>query len=188
MADSARQAVGSPVVVAVARREGHHFSKAVVESITLVPGLGVAGDGHAGVTVQHRSRVRRDPTQPNLRQVHLIAGELLDELHGQGYQVAPGELGENITTRGLDLLALPCGARLEIGESVIELTGLRNPCWQIDDFRRGVLAAVLERWPDGTIVRKAGVMGVVVDGGDVRPGDAIRLMLPHPPLQSLAPV
>jgi MOSC domain-containing protein YiiM len=188
MTDSARQAVVSPVVVAVARREGHHFSKVVVESITLVPGLGVAGDGHAGVTVQHRSRVRRDPSQPNLRQVHLIAGELLDELRGQGYQVAPGELGENITTRGLDLLALPRGARLEIGEGVIEVTGLRNPCRQIDDFRRGVLAAVLQRRPDGTIVRKAGVMGVVVAGGEVRAGDAIRLMVPHPPLRSLEPV
>jgi MOSC domain-containing protein YiiM len=179
---------GSPVVAAVARREGHHFSKSVVSSIMLVAGIGVEDDGHAGATVQHRSRVRRDPTQPNLRQVHLIHGELLDELGEQGYDVAPAELGENITTRGLDLLALPRGARLHIGDGVVEVTGLRNPCYQIDQFRRGVLAAVVGRRPDGTVFRKAGVMGVVVAGGEIRPGDAIGVVLPEPPLLPLEPV
>lgn len=179
---------GPAVVVAVARREGHHFSKSVVGSITLVAGLGVEGDGHAGATVQHRSRVRRDPTQPNLRQVHLIPGELLDELGEQGYDVAPAQLGENITTRGLDLLTLPRGTRVSLGDGIIELTGLRNPCYQIDQFRRGVLAAVVGRREDGTVVRKAGVMAVVVHGGTVRPGDSIVVMLPAPPLEPLEPV
>ncbi len=188
MADIAAPFAGSPVVAAVARRAGHHFSKGVVASIMLVVGQGVEGDGHAGTTVQHRSRVRRDPTQPNLRQVHLIHGELLDELGAQGYDVAPAELGENITTRGLDLLGLPRGARLHMGEAVVEVTGLRNPCYQIDQFRRGVLAAVVGRGEDGTVVRKAGVMGVVVVAGEVRPGDPIIVLLPEPPLLALEPV
>jgi MOSC domain-containing protein YiiM len=176
------------VVHAVARREGHHFSKSVVASITLVEGLGVEGDGHAGATVQHRSRVLRDPTQPNLRQVHLIHGELLDELTVLGYEVAPAQLGENVTTRGLDLLALPRGARLHLGDGVIEVTGLRNPCYQIDQFRRGVLAAVIQRRDDGTVVRKAGVMAVVVRGGSVRAGDPIAVELPDQPWRPLEPV
>jgi MOSC domain-containing protein YiiM len=178
----------SPVVAAVARRAGHHFSKSVVETITLVEGLGVEGDGHAGATVQHRSRVRRDPTQPNLRQVHLIQGELLDELATNGYDVGPAQLGENITTRGLDLLALPCGTGLRLGDGVVEVTGLRNPCYQIDQFRRGVLAAVVARRDDGTVLRKAGIMAVVVQGGVVRAGDPIVVDLPAPPFRSLQPV
>jgi len=179
----------SPVVVAVACRSGHHFSKAVVSTITLVAGLGVDGDGHAGATVQHLSRVRRDPTQPNLRQVHLIQAELLDELCDLGYPVGPAELGENISTRGLDLLALPQQTRLRLGGAgLVELTGLRNPCHQIDGFQRGVLAAVLGRRADGTVIRKAGVMGVVVAGGRVRPGDRIDVVLPPPPWRPLEPV
>ena len=153
--------LGPPVVAAVARREGHHFSKAVVASITLVAGIGVEGDGHAGATVQHRSRVRRDPTQPNLRQVHLIHAELLDELARAGVRRRAGRAGGEHHDQGLDLLALPRGARLHIGDGVVEVTGLRNPCYQIDQFRRGVLAAVVGRRADGRIVRKAGVMGVV---------------------------
>jgi MOSC domain-containing protein YiiM len=175
-------------VVAVARREGHHFSKAVVGSIRLVEGLGVEGDGHAGATVQHRSRVRRDPTRPNLRQVHLLPDELLDELALQGYDVGPAQLGENVTTRGLDLLALPRGARLHLGTCIVEVTGLRNPCYQIDQFRRGVLAAVVARRDDGTVVRKAGVMAVVVQGGTVGPGDRITVVLPPGPQEALQPV
>lgn len=175
-------------VVAVARREGHHFSKHVVDSIELLAGLGVEHDGHAGTTVQHRSRIRRDPRQPNLRQVHLIHAELLDDLREQGYDVAPGDLGENITTRGLSVLALPRGTVLRIGDAAIEVTGLRNPCYQIDQFRRGVLAAVLDRAADGSVIRKAGIMGVVTAGGTVAAGDPIEVMLPAGPGQPLEPV
>lgn len=177
-----------PHVVAVARRDGHHFSKHRVESIHLVAGHGVATDGHAGATVQHRSRVRRDPTQPNLRQVHLLAAELLDELRSQGYDVAAGELGENVTTRGLDILALPRGTVLHLGGATIEVTGLRNPCYQIDTFRCGVLSAVVERGADGSVIRKAGIMGVVTGTGHVCPGDRIELVLPDGGHHRLEPV
>lgn len=148
----------------------------------------MVGDGHAGRTVQHRSRVRRDPSQPNLRQVHLIQAELFDELKGLGYDVGPGDLGENITTEGIDVLALPAATMLHLGNAVLEVTGLRNPCSQIDTFRRGMLAAVLGRADDGSLVRKAGVMAVVLVGGDVRPGDSIRVVLPEPPYRLLEPV
>lgn len=177
-----------PQVVAVARRDGHHFSKQTVDSIRLVAGCGVEGDGHAGTTVQHRSRVRRDPRQPNLRQVHLLHAELLDELRGQGYQVGAGELGENITTRGLDLLRLPRGTVLHIASAAIEVTGLRNPCYQIDQFKRGVLSAVTGRAEDGSIVRKAGIMGIVTGAGRVSPGDLVRVALPPRPHVPLEPV
>ena len=174
-------------VVAVSARGGHHFSKAPSLSIRLLTGLGVAGDAHMGETVKHRSRVRKDPTQPNLRQVHLIHAELFDELRGKGFVVAPADLGENVTTSGIDLLALPTGTRLHLGASaVIEITGLRNPCIQIDHFREGLMAATLDRDADGNLVRKAGIMGIVIADGDVRPGDAIRVEMPagsHHPLQ-----
>jgi MOSC domain-containing protein YiiM len=161
---------------------GHTFSKPNAGEIRLLAGLGVEGDAHLGVTVQHRSRVAQDPTQPNLRQVHLIQGELHDELAAAGFSVAPGDLGENVTTRGLDLLALPRGTRLFLGdEAVVEVTGLRNPCPQIDAFRKGLLKQVVGRAPDGGIVRRAGIMSVVLAGGDVRPGDEIRVELPQGP-------
>ena len=177
-----------PGVLAVARRDGHHFSKQLVSTITLLAGVGVESDGHAGRTVQHRSRVRRDPSQPNLRQVHLIQAELFDELRERGYDVSPGQLGENITTGGLDLLALPRGTVLRVGSAVVELTGLRNPCNQIDQFKRGLLAAVVSRRDDGAVVRKAGVMAVVVTGGTVSPGDPVEVELPAPPHHPLEPV
>lgn len=156
--------------------------------ITLLAGLGVEGDCHAGVTVQHRSRVARDPDQLNLRQVHLIHSELHEALAAQGFTVGPGDMGENITTGGLELLALPTGARLTIGEAVIEVTGLRNPCQQLNLFQPGLMSAVLGRDAGGGLVRKAGVMGIVVAGGEVRPGDAIAVDLPPPPHRPLAPV
>lgn len=177
-----------PVVISVSRRAGHHFSKTPAASITLLAGLGVKGDAHAGATVKHRSRVARDPSQPNLRQVHLIHAELFDELAGKGFAVAPGDIGENIATRGIDLLALPTGARLTIGPAVIEVTGLRNPCHQLNLFQPGLMDAVLDRDADGGLVRKAGVMGVVLAGGEVRPGDAIEVALPPPPHHRLLPV
>jgi hypothetical protein len=169
---------GAPAVVAVCASGTHRFSKDPVEVVRMEAGLGVVGDCHAGRTVQHRSRVRRDPTQPNLRQVHLVAAELLAELCEQGYDVAPGGLGENVTTRGVDLLALPRGSRLELGSAVLEVTGLRNPCVQIDRFRSGLLGTVVGRDETGAVVRRAGVMAVVVAGGWVRPGDAIRVVPP----------
>jgi MOSC domain-containing protein YiiM len=170
------------VVEAVSRAPQHTFSKANEARIRLLAGLGVEGDAHLGETVQHRSRVRRDPHAPNLRQVHLVHAELLDELRGQGFAVEPGTIGENVTTRGVDLLALPTGTRLRLGdEAVVELTGLRNPCVQLDRFEPGLMAAVLDRDDDGGLVRRSGVMAVVVTRGDVRPGDAIAVELPPPP-------
>lgn len=174
------------LVTAVSRSAAHTFSKTTQPVVRLVAGLGVEGDAHAGVTVKHRSRVARDPSQPNLRQVHLIHCELHDELRAAGFTVGPGDLGENVTTRGLDLLALPTGTRLSLGEAaVVELTGLRNPCIQLDRFRHGLTAAVLDRDAEGELVRKAGVMAVVVAGGEVRPGDGIGIELPAGPHRAL---
>ena len=177
-----------PVVVAVGRSASHKFSKPLELSIRLTAGQGVDGDAHRGTTVKHRSRVARDPTQPNLRQVHLIHAELHEELRALGFDVAPGDMGENITTRDIDLLALPAGTRLHIGAAaVVEVTGLRNPCVQLDRFRKGLMAATLARDADGNLIRKAGVMGIVLASGDVRAGDAIRIALP-PLRRPLVPV
>ncbi|MFE6775821.1 MOSC domain-containing protein [Streptomyces sp. NPDC057702] len=173
--------------LAVCCDDQHAFSKPLRERITLLAGLGVAGDAHRGVTVQHRSRVAQDPTQPNLRQVHLIPCELLTELETAGFSVRPGDLGENITTSGVDLISLPTGTLLHLGATaVVEVTGLRNPCRQIDGFANGLLRHVVGRDADGHIVRKAGVMSIVREGGTVCPGDAIRVELPsgpHHPLE-----
>ena len=167
----------------------HTMAKPVCSSIRLEAGLGVAGDAHRGVTVKHRSRVARDPSQPNLRQLHLIHAELFDELAAQGFEIGPGQMGENVTTRGLDLLGLPVGTRLRLGSAaVVELTGLRNPCAQLDGIAKGLLAATLARDAAGRIVRKAGVMSVVIAGGDVRAGDSIAVELPAAPRRSLEPV
>ncbi|MGX7824064.1 MOSC domain-containing protein [Actinokineospora sp. 24-640] len=163
-------------VVAVCRDGEHRFSKAVSGAITLVAGIGVEGDAHAGVTVKHRSRVAVDPSQPNLRQVHFMHAELFEELGLAGFEVGPGEMGENVTTRGIDLLGLPQGTVLRLGaDAVVEVTGLRNPCAQIDKFQRGLLKQVVRP------VRKAGIMGVVRHGGRVEPGDPIQVELPAPP-------
>lgn len=174
-------------VLSVSRSPEHHFSKTACRSIVLREGLGVDGDAHAGRTVQHRSRVKADPTQPNLRQVHLIAAELFDELRAEGFTVGPGDLGENVTTQGLDLLGLPCGTLLRVGpEAVIEVTGLRNPCLQINAFSAGLLKAVLPKDAPGTVRRKAGVMGIVLHGGQVSAGDSVKVELPpgtHVPLE-----
>ncbi len=176
-------------VLAVGSSPVHGFSKALAPAIRLLAGLGVEGDAHCGATVQHRSRVARDPSQPNLRQVHLLHAELFDELAAGGFQVQPGQMGENITTTGLDLLALPTGTELAIGaQAVVRLTGLRNPCPQIDRFQPGLTAAVLDRTADGALVRKAGVMAVVLAGGTVQPGDAVAVLLPAGPHRPLAPV
>lgn len=176
-------------VVAVSASRSHTFSKQPTLFVTLLPGLGVQGDAHSGTTVKHRSRVARDPAQPNLRQVHLMHCELFDELASRGFDIAPSQLGENITTAGIDLLALPTGTRLRLGASaVVEVTGLRNPCSQLDKFRKGLMAATLDRAPDGKLIRKAGVMSIVIAGGEVRAGDGIEVTLPTQPHRLLEPV
>ena len=176
----------SGFVTAVSRSGAHTFSKPNESSVRLLTGLGAHGDAHMGVRVKHRSRVARDPAQPNLRQVHLIHAELHDELREAGFNVAAGDMGENITTRGVYLLGLPRGARLHLGDAaVVEVTGLRNPCAQLDRFQPGLMAAVLDRDAHGNLIRKAGVMGVVLAGGEVRPGDAIRVEEPLGPFERL---
>ncbi|HEV2334951.1 MAG TPA: MOSC domain-containing protein [Stellaceae bacterium] len=177
------------IVTAVSRSPTHSFTKPTAEKIRLVAGLGVEGDAHQGATVQHRSRLERFGGTPNLRQVHLIHGELFDELREAGFTVSPGLMGENVTTRGVDLLGLPTGARLHLGPAaVIEVTGLRNPCRQLDKLHPGLMAATLARDLAGNLVRKAGIMGIVLAGGEVREGDPIQVELPSPPYQKLAPV
>jgi hypothetical protein len=181
--------VSPGIVVAVSRGTEHKFSKPVRKSIKLLAGLGVEGDAHLGMTVKHRSRVARDPTQPNLRQAHLIHEELFDELRAKGFRVGPGLLGENITTRGIDLLTLPRGVRLRIGRTAIVLvTGLRDPCRQLNDYQAGLMAAVLDKDEHGHLHRKAGIMGIVLASGEVRPGDSIAAELPRDCSQSLEPV
>jgi len=179
----------SATVTAVSRSPKHTLVKPNERSIRLLEGLGVEGDAHLGERVKHRSRVARDPSQPNLRQVHLIHGELHDELRKAGFALSAGQMGENITTRGVDLLGLPSGTRLHLGDTaVVEVTGLRNPCAQLNRIQPGLMAATLDRDEDGNLVRKAGIMGVVIEGGEVCPGDPIRVELPPRPHQPLAPV
>ncbi|WP_066373194.1 MOSC domain-containing protein [Herbidospora mongoliensis] len=177
------------LVEAVSRSAEYTFSKPGQGVIRLVAGLGVEGDAHYGEKVRHRSRMARTPDAPNLRQVHLIHAELFEELALRGFAVAPGQIGENVTTRGVDLLGLPTGTLLHLGaEAVVEVTGLRNPCLQIDGFQHGLMKAVLGRDDDGAVVRKAGIMSVVLTGGEIRPGDAIGVTLPDGPHRKLEPV
>lgn len=176
-------------VEAVHRSESHSMAKFPEPSIRLLTGLGVEGDAHLGVTVQHRSRVARDPSQPNLRQVHLIHGELHDELTASGFEVSPGQMGENVTTRDIDLLGLPAGARLHLGQSaVVEITGLRNPCRQLEGIQPGLMDAVLDRGTYGELVRLAGAMGIVLADGEVRQGDEITIEPSPGPFKPLRPV
>jgi MOSC domain-containing protein YiiM len=177
------------VVTAVSRGATHALSKPNQDSIQILSGLGVEGDAHLGETVQHRSHVARDPSQANLRQVHLIHGELHDELREAGFAVSAGQMGENVTTRGVDLLELPVGTRLHLGETVVvEVTGLRDPCAQLDELQPGLMAATLARDEQGKLVRKAGVMCTAVESGEVRPGDPIYIELPPEPRRPLEPV
>jgi MOSC domain-containing protein YiiM len=181
--------LGTARVVSVAASPRHGFSKTQVPVVHLLTGLGVEGDAHHGTTVQHRSRVRRDPTAPNLRQVHLLPAELLDEVHRAGHRVLPGDLGENVTTLGVDLMGLPTGTVLLLGATAeVEVTGLRNPCRQIEGFQTGLLGQVVDRAADGSVVRRAGVMSVVRRGGEVRAGDPVTVLLPPAPHRSLEPV
>ena len=176
-------------VVAVHRSPAHSFSKPSTDGIKLLEGLGVEGDAHMGATVKHRSRVARNPGQPNLRQVHLIHSELHDELRARGFEILPGQMGENLTTAGVDLLGLPVGAKLHLGKvAIVEVTGLRNPCAQLDGLAPGLMAAVLDRDIDGNLIRKAGIMAIVLVGGEVYPGDTITVESPAEPHMRLAPV
>lgn len=176
-------------VIAVSRSPGHTLSKPNEGSIRLLAGLGVEGDAHMGVTVKHRSRVAKNPTAPNLRQVHLVHAELHDELEAAGFRLAPGVMGENVTTRGIDLLGLPTGAKLRLGAAaVVEITGLRNPCSQLNKIQPGLMAATLDRDADGNLIRKAGIMGIVLAPGEVKPGDRIEVELPPEPRRKLEPV
>lgn len=180
----------SASVVAVSLAERHGFAKQPQSSIRLLAGEGVQGDAHRGVTVQHLYQVRRDPTQPNLCQVHLFPAEKLEELAGAGFALGPGEIGENVLTRGMDLLALPRGTRVRLGaEAVVEITGLRTPCSQIDGYRAGLQKLLWGlREVKGSRERRAGVMAVVVKGGMVLPGDLLAVELPPEPHHPLGPV
>jgi MOSC domain-containing protein YiiM len=179
----------SATVVGVSSKETHGVRKVPREAVTLVAGHGVEGDYHAGAFVRHRSRAAKDPRQPNLRQVHLMHAELFDELAPLGIAVRPGDMGENITTRGLPILDLAPGSRLHLGESaVVEITGCRNPCAQLNDVDGRLLAQVAQKAADGSIIRKAGIMGVVIAGGVVRPGDAIRVEVPEGAAGRLQPI
>jgi MOSC domain-containing protein YiiM len=174
------------LVVSVSLSPGHHFTKQVRKKIRLLTGLGVEGDAHLGVTVKHRSRVAKDPAQPNLRQVHLLHQELLDELNAAGFQLTPGSIGENILTKGMDLLRLPRGTRLHVGKTaVVEVTGLRDPCKQLNLYRPGLMTAVLDRDENGNLIRKAGIMGTVYCAGEVSAGDSIVAELPALPHEAL---
>ncbi|MEO1417187.1 MAG: MOSC domain-containing protein [Bacteroidota bacterium] len=174
------------IVKAVSKSATHTFSKFNCHTIVLLKGLGVEGDAHMGIHVKHRSRVAKDHSQPNLRQVHLIHAELFEELKKKGFNIREGELGENITTEGIDLLGLPRGSLLKIGETVkIEVTGLRNPCKQLDSLQAGLMKAVLDRDVDGNLIRKAGIMGVVLEGGEVNIGNHISVELPLKPFEKL---
>ena len=181
--------IATGIVTAVSLSPTHTLTKPNAGSVRLVAGLGVDGDAHQGATVKHRSRLLKFGHTPNLRQVHLIHAELFDELRGTGFAVAAGQMGENVTTRGVDLLGLPAGARLRLGnDAVVEVTGLRNPCRQLDKLQPGLMAATLARDAADNLVRKAGIMAIVLEGGEVREGDPIRVELPPPPHQPLAPV
>ena len=176
-------------VVSVSRSPRHRFSKDVLDAVVLVEGHGVEGDAHAGATVQHRSHKRWRPHEPNLRQVHLLHDELLDDLRERGFAVGPGDVGENVLVRGVDLLALPTGACVHLGDTaVVKVTGLRNPCVQLDRFADGLRAATLRTEPDGTLRRLAGVMSVVRTGGEVRLGDRVEVRLPDGERVALRPV
>lgn len=173
-------------ITAVSSNGTYSFTKPNRESITLLAGFGVEGDVHGGATVKHRFRMRKDPSQPNLRQVHLMHAELFEELRAAGFEVRAGELGENVTTLGVDLLGLSVGTRLHLGdEAVVEVTGLRNPCTQIDHFRKGLLKEVVGRGPTGAARFKSGIMGIVATGGVIRPGDTVGIEPPNGPHRPL---
>ena len=179
-------------VAAVHRSDEHTFSKATCESIELVAGLGVNGDAHQGAKVKHRSRVAANPDQPNLRQIHLVMSELLDEVNSAGHNVVAGQLGESITTTGIDLISLPVGSMLRIGDTaLVALTGLRNPCPQIKSVGDGLMKMMFiddQDNPEGPKIGRTGVMGVVIAGGIVAADDGIKIRFPAGPLTRMEKV
>ncbi len=178
-----------PEILSTSARKGHGVGKTVLSEITLIAGQGVEGDAHCGEKVKHRSRARYNPSLPNLRQVHLIHGELLDELAGKGFAIAPGELGENILTGGIDLLSLPTGSILSFPSgATVEITGLRNPCIQLERHKTGLMHALLDHAADGSLIRKGGIMGIVLTGGVVRAGDGVVITDPEGAFRPLQPV
>jgi len=173
-------------VVSLSKDSDHKFSKEVCEVLTFLKNLGIEGDAHCGITVKHRSRVKTDPSQPNLRQVHLVHSELIAELKNSGFDVSPGAIGENVLTSGIDLLSLPKNTILSLGSDVVlRVTGLRNPCAQLDNYQSGLTKAVLGKDENGHLVRKAGIMAVVEEGGVVKVGDTISIQLPPEPHEAL---
>lgn len=178
----------TPIVIAVASDTAHNIVKPVREHIKLVAGWGVEGDAHAGITVQHRYDKRRNPNAPNLRQVHLMHAELFDQAATLGLTVEPGEMGENITTRGIDILNLPRGTHLKIGDAIIEVTGLRNPCKYLNQIAPGLLKACMAKHEDGTNFPQSGIMGVILEDGEVKAGDEIHIIAPPKPHERLKPV
>jgi hypothetical protein len=162
----------------------HGFSKLVRESITLIKGHGVDGDAHAGAFVKHRYLARWRPRMANERQVHLINQALFEELFSEGFNVQPGNLGENVTTRGIDLLRLPLGTMLALGPTAaVELRGLRTPCVLVDRFRKGLLKALVRKGEQPRF--RAGVMGVVREGGILFPGNPVKVTISPAPWQAL---
>jgi MOSC domain-containing protein YiiM len=173
-------------VVSLAKDAHHRFSKQSCHSLSFVEGKGIEGDAHFGKTVQHRSRVKADPTQPNLRQVHLVQSEMINNLQESGFNVGPGVIGENVLTAGIDLLTLPEGTLLKLGEEVVlKVTGLRNPCAQLDNYQKGLTKAVLDKDENGRLIRKAGIMATVEAGGVVSVGDVISVQFPPKPHKAL---
>lgn len=169
-------------VVSLSKDEGHNFSKKTYESLCFLKGMGIEGDAHCGKTVKHRSRVKADPSQPNLRQVHLLHSELFVELRDKGFEIEAGTIGENVLTEGLELLSLPTNTVLKLGENVVlRVTGLRNPCAQLDNYQKGLTKAVLDKDAEGNLIRKAGIMATVIKGGIVKLEDQITVELPEPP-------
>lgn len=176
-------------IIALSKLSTHRLNKDNYNSLQLLKGLGVEGDAHCGKTVKHRSRVKQDPTQPNLRQVHFMHAELFDELKEKGFQVSSGQMGENVTTRGIDLLGLPVGAKLHLGENaIVEITGLRNPCAQLEGIQKGLMEAVLDRDKNGELIRKAGIMGIVLEGGEININDEIKVEMPKGEFRKLEKV
>ena len=172
-------------VLALSLSPTHTFSKSPQQRLKLVAEHGVEGDAHFGVTVKHRSRVAKNPDAPNLRQVHLIHQEMLDRVASSGLDLKPGDIGENILTAGVDLLALSRGARLQMGSAEVEVTGLRNPCLQLDNFKPGLRRAFLQKRANGEIIRLAGVMAIVAKTGEVSLDDLSKVTSPttHTPLE-----
>ena len=166
-------------VLAVHSSGAYTFTKRPRGFIRLIEGLGAEGDIHAGPTVRHRSRVARDPHQPNLRQVHLIHSELHEQLRGQGFEIGPGQMGENVTTRGIDLLGLATDTVLRFpGGAAVRVTGLRNPCGQLNGLKDGLMNACVYKDAAGNTVRLAGVMAVVLASGEIKPEDEIEVEAP----------